>query len=101
MEKEVLVFISKFQNEGTIKTFTEGCCYWFARILKERFHGIIMYNSVDNHFASLIDTHLYDITGNISDKIEICDSWYEWDEYKKLDSLETERIYKYCINKTE
>lgn len=96
MSDFVVDFIMHFQNLGTIDTFTNGCCYWFAVILKERFQGTIMYNPIDNHFATLINGFLYDITGQISR-----DGWEEWDEYKKLDELETERIYKYCIAKTE
>ena len=98
---EVVSFIDHFQNLGTIDIFTNGCCYWFAKILEERFEGSIMYNPVDNHFATLIDTHLYDILGEIPGDIRIDDNWYFWDEYEKLDPLETGRIYKYCINKTE
>lgn len=96
MSDFVVDFITHFQNLGTIDIFTNGCCYWFAVILKERFQGTIMYNPIDNHFATLINGFLYDITGQISKK-----GWKEWDEYKKLDELETERIYKYCIAKTE
>ena len=101
MNKEVIKFIEHFQNLGTIDTFTNGCCYWFAKILEKRFQGTIMYNPIDNHFATLISARLYDITGDISDKIRIDDSWYEWSEYEKLDPLETNRIYEYCINKTK
>lgn len=90
-------FIGKFQNEGTIKTFTEGCCYWFAEILKQRFCGLIMYNPIDNHFATLINARLYDITG----ELERTKGWSRWSEYKKRDDLETERINRYCINKID
>ena len=92
---EVIQFIKCFQNDNTIKTFTEGCCYWFAHILKYRFWGTIMYEPVLNHFATLIDGHLFDITGELNDK----NDWQEWDEFKKIDELETKRIYKYCIYK--
>ena len=37
-KEEILNFIKRFQNEGTIKAFTEGCCYWFAKILDDRFN---------------------------------------------------------------
>lgn len=96
MEDKVIKFIKYFQNEGTIKVFTEGCCYWFAKILSDRFLGLMMYNPIDNHFATIINTKLYDITG----EIPWTKDWYEWNKYKELDSLETERIYKYCIDKT-
>ena len=97
MINTVIRFIENFQNLGTIDTFTQGCCYWFAVILKERFQGTIMYNPVDNHFASLIDGHLYDITGELT----IDGSWYEWEIYSKIDTLETDRIVRDCIEKVE
>ena len=97
MNDEVIKFVEHFQNLGTIDIFTNGCCYWFARILNERFLGLIMYNPIDNHFATLVNAKLYDITG----EIPWTDEWKEWREYEKLDPLETKRIYKYCINKTE
>lgn len=99
---EVLTFIKRFQNEGTVKTFTEGCCYWFAKILDERFNSFeyesgIWYNGIDNHFATLIGTHLYDITGDLGD-IKDLSGWNNWTYYMYIDELETERIFKYCIN---
>ena len=37
---KVMGFINRFtqggKNQGTIDTFTCGCCYWFAYILFER-----------------------------------------------------------------
>jgi hypothetical protein len=100
MADPVMDFIEHFQNIGTIDIFTEGCCYWFAKILEERFKkekAEIMYNPIDNHFATLINHGLYDITGPIT----VTKEWEYWSEYEKLDELETTRIYKYCINKTE
>lgn len=96
--KEVKDFIRHFQNDGTIKTFTEGCCYWFAHILVNRFpKARIAYNPVLNHFAARISSELYDITGNLSDD----GYWYDWEEYKELDPLDTERVNQYCIIKSE
>lgn len=103
--EEVINFIKRFQNEGTIKTFTQGCCYWFAKILDERFNcndiydleRNIYYNGIDNHFATLIDNHLYDITGdlgNIKDLFE----WERWYDFMEKDYLLTERIFRDCIN---
>jgi len=98
--EEVLNFIKRFQNEGTIKTFTQGCCYWFAVILEQRFNQDemepnIYYNPILNHFATWIDFHLYDITGEIEYNM---DEWYNWFYYSGKDELETENIYKYCID---
>lgn len=98
-EKEILYFIKKFQNEGTIKTFTEGCCFWFAKILNERFcfdslEECIMYHPIDNHFATWIDGRLYDITG----EIPLTPEWQWWHEYMFEDELVTERIFRDCID---
>lgn len=97
VDTEVLGFIKHFQNPGTIATFTEGCCYWFARILCERFRNdspIMMYDPVMNHFAALIRGHIYDVTGEIYEE-----GFVVWDEYEKLDELESGRIERYCIKK--
>jgi hypothetical protein len=98
-KESILNFIKRFQNEGTIKTFTEGCCYWFAKILDERFNfdmpeSGIYYNEIDNHFATMIDLHLYDITGDLGDIRNLSD-WKLWIEVN--DDLLVERIYRDCI----
>ena len=66
-----------------IECFTQGCCYWFAFILKERFHGKIVYDPVIGHFACQIGNSVYDIRGNI-DKIYGPDffHWYDWDNWE-------------------
>lgn len=97
-KEEVLNFIKRFQNEGTIKTFTEGCCYWFAFILDDRFNydvpeSGIMYNPIENHFATWINGKLYDITG----EIPFTNVWEEWFQYEGKDKLESERIIRDCI----
>lgn len=76
--KEILNFIKHFQNEGAIKIFTEGCCYWFAYVLQSRFFDThecrLMYNQVTGHFCDEIDGVLYDITGVLEDD----GKWEEW-----------------------
>lgn len=103
-KEEILYFISHFQNPGTIETFTHGCCYWFANILDNRFNSFgyesgIWYNSVDNHFATMIFTNegpkLFDITG----ELQITDEWESWWDFTFKDSLLTERIINDCIDK--
>ena len=97
MRETVLKFIKQFQNQGTVETFTEGCCYWFAVILKKRFaafHPTMMYNPIDNHFATKIGNTLYDITGVIKP-----DEFESWTKYSKEDYLLTRRIIKDCILK--
>ena len=100
--EDILTFIKRFQNEGTIKTFTQGCCYWFAKILDERFNSDdipeenIWYNGIDNHFATLIGIHLYDITGDLGDIRELS-GWERWNYYMCKDELVTNRIFRDCI----
>ena len=101
-KEEVLNFIKRFQNEGTIKTFTQGCCFWFAKILDERFNfdsseNRIYYNPIDNHFSTMINMHLYDITGDLGDIREV-EGWERWYDFMGKDDLVTERIFKDCIN---
>lgn len=89
-------FINHFANQGTIDTFTSGCCYWFAFILHERFKGSeIMYDPVINHFGTKINGRIYDITGDITDKY----NFIVWDEYIE-DGLERQRIIDCCIDFT-
>lgn len=90
--KQILDFIKHFnKNKGTIKTFTEGCCYWFAFILHTRFKGVIMYNDIDNHFACKIGNTIYDINGINTD------SFVEWDNYRKTEPLNADRVIRDCI----
>lgn len=100
-KNEILDFISNFQNEGTIDTFTNGCCYWFAHILYSRFKPFyeatyIYYNPIDNHFATMINCDLYDITGNIEFNVN---EWYNWDYYIVFDKLDAKRVIDNCVNK--
>lgn len=100
IKKEVLDFISKFQNDGTIKIFTEGCCYWFAKILCERFKmpnykTDLMYNQVSGHFAAIIDGNMYDITGEIPSS----DEWTLWDTWRKEEPVYGKTVIRDCIYK--
>jgi len=106
-KETILDFISNFQNEGTIKTFTEGCCYWFALILLERFNMMeqtkeknacrLMYNQVDGHFACRINGELYDITG----EIEYNKNWEEWPDWFMRETSYREVVVRDCIYKTK
>ena len=100
MEERILNFINNFQNIGTIQTFTEGCCYWFAEILRLRFEGEysdveLMYNQIDGHFCTRIDGTLYDITGVLTDD----GNWMTWCEFKDLDPVYAEVVERDCILK--
>lgn len=53
--KDVIDFIAHFK--GAEDVFLNGCCYWFAFILQERFHGHgylvdIFYEPVEGHYVS-------------------------------------------------
>ena len=96
-------FKSRFNDEKEVENvFNNGYCYHFAIILAHLFgngncSNHLMYNPVDNHFAFLgNDYQLYDISGNIG---TIDNNWVNWEKYKKLDKLETNRIIKQCIYK--
>lgn len=96
-KEEILNFIKRFQNEGTIKAFTEGCCYYFAIILISRFclneSDNLMYHPIDNHFAVKINKKLYDITGEIDDN-----GFEYWSDFLVKDELLTKRIFRDCID---
>lgn len=100
MEDDVLKFIERFtqggKNKGTIDTFSNGCCYWFAVILKHRFpwSSVIVYDPIANHFATKIDGDVFDITGKITSESR---RWIPWDNGYE-DKLHAERIQRDCIN---
>lgn len=78
-------------------TFLHGYCFWFAKILEERFEGIIYYMPIDNHFITRIGNDYYDIRGKLNaEQINPCSPW---SEYEHTDSLEVGRIYRDCIYK--
>ncbi len=102
IKKQILDFIKHFQNEGTIKTFTEGCCYWFAKILCERFEmdhyrTMLMYNNIDGHFATKINGRLYDITGELNETAD----WKIWDEFQENEPIYSKTVIRDCIKKLD
>ena len=106
----VLKFIARFTNNGkrqeVIDTFSCGCCYWFAKILWDRFcfnepinsRGKIytVYDPIINHWACCIDYRIYDITGDITDNEEY--QWHDWNRFMYQDISLTKRLYRDCIN---
>ena len=94
MEDTVQSFLNRFHGDAT-EVFTNGCCYWFALILFRRFirdGAEIVYDIIDNHFATKINGRVYDITGDITDKTHL---WISWNEYK--DTAHKDRISRDCI----
>lgn len=99
-------FISKFHFSDNInEVFTNGCCYWFARILcdwakfydKDIVNCDIMYDPVSGHFGTRINYNIYDITGDVTDKY----FWITWMSVCKTDNLQAERIIRDCIKMEE
>lgn len=78
-QQEIIEFIQHFRDAEN--TFLHGCCYWFAKILHDRFGLFIVYEPVEGHFlahqitqeenegtrgAISFKTHLYDIRGEVT-----------------------------------
>ena len=97
----VLRFIRDFKRFDTgqvTRTFTNGYCYWFAFILHNRFpDSEIVYYHAGNHFACRIGKRIFDVTGDITDQHHFFESW---EEFQKIEPLESKRVAQYCITKT-
>lgn len=100
MREHVLSFIDRFtfggKREQVIEAFTCGCCYWFARILYERFRlygaSEIVYDQVENHFGCKVCGRVYDICGDVTEK-------YYWDLWPiQEDPSLTNRILRDCVD---
>lgn len=95
----ILDFIAQFRELGATQCFKQGMCYWFTIILQHRFADSfpcsIVYDASKNHFGCMIDDHVYDITGEVSDQY----NWVLWNMYELEDSKHTARIYRDCIFK--
>ena len=68
-QNKILSFISRFH--GSEDVFLHGCCYWFARILFERFSAAevneIKYEPVEGHFVTKIGNRFYDVRGDVTE----------------------------------
>lgn len=97
---QVIKFIRSFKQFDTgevTTTFTNGYCYYFALILHTRFpKSSIVYYAVGRHFACKIDGRVFDITGDITNKNLFFE---DWEEYKKIEPIQSARIQKDCIDK--
>ena len=99
--KEINSFIDRFTKSGfrteVVDCFSNGCCYWFAKILESRFYldvAVIMYDQVENHFGCMINGRVYDITGDVTDDY----NWDFWDKIFREDISLYHRIVRDCIN---
>lgn len=93
---EVLQFIDTIKKRYPYEiedTFSNGFCYWFAKILELRFGGTIYFNPDIIHFATLIGEQLFDVTG----LIEVDKNWFNWEDYQSCNDTST--IYHSCILK--
>lgn len=97
---DVMMFIGRFSHDHigirnqVQECFLNGCCYWFAFILKTRFAEYepeIVIDTTANHFGCRIQRCVYDITGDVTDMYQ----WQSWDEYD--DKTHKKRIEKYCV----
>lgn len=97
IEKEILSFIKnfKFIEEKTIeRLFTNGNCYYFAIILKERFSsGLIYYFPISNHFTWKYNGKYYDICGEYGTN----EKSYEWEDFKLSNPTLAKSIERDCI----
>lgn len=101
MHQEILNFISRFTENGrkteVIDTFTNGCCYWFAEILRARFsrsepfYADIVYDETANHFACRILGRDYDVTGDVTGQYRM-QSWFNMS-----DESHKKRIRRDCV----
>lgn len=95
MKKDIEAFLKRFhEHESVDDTFTNGCCYWFAAILLNRFGeegAVLMYDQISNHFGTMIYGEVYDITGNVTDNY----SWERWADIN--DSVLKAQIKRECI----
>ena len=97
----ILKFIEGFKmydEDGTMeKTFLNGYCYWFARILADRFSSAhVQYEPIEGHFLTEIGGRLYDIRGDVTDLYRRSMVWYSEDYCYEFQS-----IVDGCILKTE
>ena len=98
---KILRFIDLFHPEEDVmkSTFSEGMCYWFAYILKGRFpSGKIVYEPVLGHFLFKYSTHLYDISGNVTEKFKGC-VLYDIEWISQYEPFWYRRILEGCILK--
>lgn len=66
MREEVEQFIKLFKGEHPKiieELFSKDNSYWFARILEEKFGGVVYYLPGLKHFITGIDHTYYDIEG--------------------------------------
>lgn len=101
LHDEIVEFIKHF--EGAEDVFLHGCCYWFAKILDERFilaDPKIMHEPVEGHFVTDIGGRLYDVRGDVTDmyKDKPLDNMYDM---HKTDFKQYMRLMRDCRDFSE
>ena len=103
------VAIDEFNTyfDGCEHSFLFGNCYWYARILQERFspwfETEIMYNQVMNHFCCRLSTAAGYFYADVSGVIGVGDSsgnlegWKPWKDRIAIEPLDSARVYRDCI----
>lgn len=92
MKDKVLDFIKRrFPSDCN---WISGNCYYFALILKCRFNGIILYDTINGHFVTKIGESIYDWQGIVN---EDCSCYVDWDDFSSYDVCQEKRIIRDCI----
>lgn len=103
-EEVIKDFIFKFSVYGqqVIDCFTTGNCYWFAKILFDRFGSLsddamfsIYYDDIDGHFVCKLLNKYWGINGEYKSDHEL-HSFYWW--YCN-DNERFERLWNQCVKK--
>lgn len=100
VQDSILRFIARFTDNGkreqVAECFTQGCCYWFAWCLAERFRvwgPKLVYAESPGHFGAMILGRVYDITGDVTGTYP----WTPWDELQEREPKVGSRIIHGCI----
>lgn len=91
MTESVLKFTGRF---GDCDWLT-GNCYYFAVILRDRFGGVICYDTSHGHFVTRIDDVYYDYSGVYNP--DRPDAVVEWSRLKAHDPLQYGRVLRDCV----
>lgn len=91
--KEILEFIKK--RFPVDNNWSQGNCFYFALILKNRFNGDMYYDVIQGHFITKIDDKFYDYDGVFSEEEK--PTFIKWDEFQLYDNKQFERIIRDCI----
>ena len=113
MNTSVVDFIKRRFPLTSTSNWINKNCFYFAMILKERFNGIIIYETYSNRFMVMINGYLYDANGvcyklskreldlfsrNTEIDLEFDLHIINWDAYIKRDSVQKEEIFQEYIN---